>query len=623
MISQSSTKSNSTTDTTPEQVIADIAGGKYRVQVERLRSLTGEAADEAKRRLPAVMWSGRFSKRCNAALLEHSGLLCADVDKIGVTEAGELRQAMQDDPHVVAAFISPSGTGLKVVFKVSANASQHSASFALVRRYAKACYGLAIDEACKDVARLCYVGWDPGAFIKDAEELTAARVAEVEGGTTQPELAPAEVAEKVGDAPQVSIILTAPDEIGQIVASGAAKGYRNTEAFNLARRLRDAGTLEAIAKVMVQQFGRNCNPALPKGECDQATASAYKGSTSQPPVARPLGELEAHADNDPGELLRHRYLCRSGGMLIAGPTGIGKSSFVMQAVILWALGREMFGIAPTKPIKSLIIQAENDDGDLAEQRDGVIEGLGLNDEEREAALALIVVCREDVRTSSDFFNAVVRPLLAQHKPDLLIIDPALAYLGGETGSQADVGKFLRNGLNPLLREFNCGGGVIHHTNKPATGREKSTWQAGDFAYLGSGSAEWANWARAVLAIRSVGSHHVYELNAAKRGARLQWEDANGDRAYTKMIAHSKAPGTICWVEAEEDDLPDQGGRKAQYTKEMVSILLREKELTTTEWEVVAKKEEGMSRPTFHRLRRDARTAGQVKQQPSGKWISLL
>ena len=29
-------------------------------------------------------------------------------------------------------------------------------------------------------------------------------------------------------------------------------------------------------------------------------------------------------------------------------------------------------------------------------------------------------------------------------------------------------------------------------HKPATGKEKSTWQAGDFAYLGAGSAEWAN-----------------------------------------------------------------------------------------------------------------------------------
>ena len=32
--------------------------------------------------------------------------------------------------------------------------------------------------------------------------------------------------------------------------------------------------------------------------------------------------------------------------------------------------------------KSLLVQAENDDGDLAEMRDGVIRGLGLSDEDR-------------------------------------------------------------------------------------------------------------------------------------------------------------------------------------------------------------------------------------------------
>ncbi len=52
------------------------------------------------------------------------------------------------------------------------------------------------------------------------------------------------------------------------------------------------------------------------------------------------------------ELLRHRYLCRGGGLLLAGPTGIGKSSLSMQFMISWALGRPVFGIEPARPIKS-------------------------------------------------------------------------------------------------------------------------------------------------------------------------------------------------------------------------------------------------------------------------------
>ena len=269
-----------------------------------------------------------------------------------------------------------------------------------------------------------------------------------------------------------------------------------------------------------------------------------------------MGELVLPGENDPAELLKFRYLCRGGGLLLVGPTGIGKSSLSMQAMILWAVGRELFGIKPARPLKSLVVQAENDEGDLAEMRDGVIRGLGLSAEDVARACENVMVAREDSRSGMAFVQSVLRPLLDRQRPDLLGIDPALAYLGGESSSQKDVGGFLRNMLNPLLHEFGCGCVVVHHTNKPATGKEKPDWQGGDFAYLGSGSIEWANWARAVLALRSVGSHSVYELHAGKRGRRLGWKEADGvTTTYAKHIAHAKDPGMICWREADESEVP--------------------------------------------------------------------
>jgi hypothetical protein len=220
----------------------------------------------------------------------------------------------------------------------------------------------------------------------------------------------------------------------------------------------------------------------------------------------------------------------------------------------------------------LLIQAENDDGDLAEMRDGVIAGLDLADSEKQAAMANIIVAREDTWTGVAFFAGTVRPLLAEHRPDLLWIDPALSYLGAEANSQKDVGGFLRNHLNPLLREFNCGGIIVHHTNKPASGREKPDWSGGDFAYLGGGSAEWANWARGVIALRSLGSHSIFEVRAAKRGGRLGWTEADGvTRAYAKLIAHATEPGVICWRDASISELPKADGVKRIYTKADVLV----------------------------------------------------
>lgn len=287
-----------------------------------------------------------------------------------------------------------------------------------------------------------------------------------------------------------------------------------------------------------------------------------------PPEAKLLSALVRPTDGDTNELLKRRFLCRGGGLLIVGPTGIGKSSFSVQGMILWGIGREMFGIRPAKPLKSLLIQAENDEGDLAEMRDGIIAGLNLSEDEKRVALENVVVAREDARTGFAFYMQVVRPLLERHKPDLLWIDPALAYLGGEVSSQKDVGGFLRNMLNPLLREFNCGAIVVHHTNKPPVGKEKPDWSAGDFAYLGGGSAEWANWARAVLCLRSLGSHSVFELRAGKRGGRLGWKEKDGKtKTYFKLIAHAKEPGVICWYEADESEMPEPAHAKRVHTKE--------------------------------------------------------
>jgi hypothetical protein len=357
-------------------------------------------------------------------------------------------------------------------------------------------------------------------------------------------------------------------------------------------------------------------PELPPALEYLPPESEAEAQPPQPPEGKPLAELKRRNPNDPTELLRTGYLCRGGGLLLCGPTGVGKSSLAIQAMILWALGRECVGIVPTGPLKSLLIQAENDDGDLAEMRDGVIAGLDLSPAQVQAALASITVACEDTRTAAAFTAFTLAPVLEKHRPDLVWIDPALAYLGGEASAQKDVGGFLRNLINPLLHRFECGGIIITHTNKPPTGREKSNWQAGDWAYLGTGSAEWANWARAVLALRSIGSHEVFELRAGKRGARLAWQDEAGQRSYVRQLAH--ATKGICWREATPDEIPKTGRPKKQST-EKVFALLPPGGLTNPEWQKLAESEYDVPKTSFRRERDTLEEAGRVIRSVSGKW----
>ena len=153
--------------TTPAEAVADIQRGKWAKEVAAVRSATGDTAGNLKTLLPAILWAGKFNARKNDGIEKFSGFLCADIDKVPERIA-ELHDTAHSDPHAAAAFVSPSGTGIKIVFRVpvASDASQHRQNFDAVRRHVAGIYSAKVDEAAKDIARLCFVSHDAAAFFK-------------------------------------------------------------------------------------------------------------------------------------------------------------------------------------------------------------------------------------------------------------------------------------------------------------------------------------------------------------------------------------------------------------------------------------------------------------------------
>lgn len=60
-------------------------------------------------------------------------------------------------------------------------------------------------------------------------------------------------------------------------------------------------------------------------------------------------------------------------MLLAGPSGIGKSSLLAQFILSLIQGLPWFGFIPTKAARVLLVQAENDLYDLKEMFAGFLE----------------------------------------------------------------------------------------------------------------------------------------------------------------------------------------------------------------------------------------------------------
>lgn len=282
----------------------------------------------------------------------------------------------------------------------------------------------------------------------------------------------------------------------------------------------------------------------------QAPAPAPPSNTGPLLIARNLGAFERPRAGDLSELIRDRFLCHGGSVLLCGGTGLGKSSLAVQLPAQFALGLGDFGITPVRPLKSLIIQAENDDGDIAEFRDGTFAGYGYSASQIKQIVEFVVIHTEVKWRGPEFCRSVLEPLAKHHKPDLVWIDHALAYYKGDASAQLSVGNFLREQLQPVLTANKLGCFILHHTPKPSD--RKATWSDRDFSYLGMGSVEWANWARGVLTVVEVGER-IFELRCPKRGERLGWKDDKGKKVTRVHIAWSS--DKIFWRKPGPEEVP--------------------------------------------------------------------
>jgi RecA-family ATPase len=248
----------------------------------------------------------------------------------------------------------------------------------------------------------------------------------------------------------------------------------------------------------------------------------------------------------------HRWLRKGGSCILCGPSGVGKSSLGRQCAISWALGRPWMGVKPSRPLKILMVQAENDMADLHDMDIGIYQGLGLLEDK--AAMAQVhknLITNHNVADTGFDFIKALQKLVDHHQPDLVIIDPLLSFIGNDISKQEVVGQFCRNWLNPILAGSNVAILAIHHTGKPPKeivpnkkGQRPARSMA-ESAYQMLGSSELTNWARAVMVLQQL-PDRTYELTFAKRGARARATHPDGTRTDTIYLRHSSE--NIYWIQ---------------------------------------------------------------------------
>lgn len=280
---------------TAREILDAIRSGKWKHKVELLRSTVAEGDDKRaemlKKALPAVTFSGKFTKRSIERLEAHSGLLVLDFDKLGDKLPGA-RAKLRDDPHTLALFDSPTNTGLKVIVPI--DPANHGGCWWEAAEYYRERYGLTVDEKTKDVSRLCFVSYDPSAIIRDdAEPFSAVSVEKVAPVATSPEAPPIPA---TGSTAYAHAALE--DECSDVASTpqGGRNDRLNKAAFNIGQLVARGELPRAEAEARLLDAARRAG--LDDGEAATTIRSGLDSGARKPRAEPDLSGILSQAEVD-------------------------------------------------------------------------------------------------------------------------------------------------------------------------------------------------------------------------------------------------------------------------------------------------------------------------------------
>ena len=250
-----------------EHILDRIKDGSSKELVKRIRKEHRKPErNELKKMLPAICFSGKFTKRLDSAVQEHSGLICLDFD--GYDKNKELlsdKEKISKSPYTYSVFLSPSGRGLKVLVKIPKDVDNHVNYFnALEKHYNNDRF----DRTSKNISRVCYESYDPLIYIN--------KNSSVWDKVDEPDY---QEKHQYRDAPTIPI--TDENKIVDILVKWWTKKYpmvegqRNQNCFILASAFNDFGVNKSLASFILNQYSAS---GFGENEITRTIDSAYSNT---------------------------------------------------------------------------------------------------------------------------------------------------------------------------------------------------------------------------------------------------------------------------------------------------------------------------------------------------------
>jgi len=245
-------------------ILTRIQDGASKELVKKIRAEKDkENRNILKQKLPAICFSGVFSKRADSALKEHSGFICLDFD--GYKSNRDLlqeKERLSKDKFIYSVFISPSGNGLKALVKIPPIVDNHKSYFISLQNYYDSVY---FDKTCKNVSRVCYESYDPLIHI-NAQSSLWDKIVEQEYTEVN----------KHSDIPTIPV--TDENKIVDILIKWWTKkfpmneGERNNNAYVLAAAFNDFGIYQSLAESNLMNYRTK---TFTQSEIKRTIESAY------------------------------------------------------------------------------------------------------------------------------------------------------------------------------------------------------------------------------------------------------------------------------------------------------------------------------------------------------------
>lgn len=250
-------------------VLDRIREGKHRDLIMSIRNEKDKTQrNELKKNLPAICFSGTFSKRSDDAIINHSGLICLDFD--GYDNLDEMmidKERISKDKYTMSVFVSPSGNGLKVIVKIPSEVDNHKRYFDALGEHFNSDK---FDVSTKNVSRVCYESYDQDIYINMESEVWDSMA---EHGYR--------AVDKMTDKPVIPI--TDDNKIIDILVKWWTKNYpmvegqRNNNAFVLAAALNEYGINKSLAEYVLMNYSSS---GFTQSEIKTTVESAYRNVMS-------------------------------------------------------------------------------------------------------------------------------------------------------------------------------------------------------------------------------------------------------------------------------------------------------------------------------------------------------